>query len=221
MRKALALSIVLSVGLGLGQVMAEDAQTQVPNLVGTWTSPVKLKWMRSKGTAEGSLTLRVLDPDGTDITFRSALDPAGVVGAGWLRASHRAADPDRSLTHRPWHTHDQPTPLVPGETTAVDIEIWPTSVVVPAGYRLAVTIQGRDFEVPGDGPWPETYGVPMKGHGMFLHNDPDDRPADIYAGTTTLVSGPDQPSYLLLPVIPRTPGSPTATRRGPFPTRRR
>ena len=64
MRKALALSIALGVGLGLGQVMAEDAQTQVPNLVGTWTSPVKLKWMRAKGNAEGSLTLRVLDQDG-------------------------------------------------------------------------------------------------------------------------------------------------------------
>ncbi|GAA3080516.1 CocE/NonD family hydrolase [Pseudonocardia yunnanensis] len=187
------------------------------------TGPAAAHLHVSSSTTDADLflTLRVLDPDGTDITFRSALDPAGVVGAGWLRASHRATDPERSLPHRPWHAHDQPTPLVPGETEALDIEIWPTSVVVPAGHRLAVTIQGRDFEVPGDGPWPETYGVPMRGHGMFVHNDPDDRPAEIYGGTTTLVSGPDQPSYLLLPVIPRTPGSPTATRRGPFPTPRR
>jgi hypothetical protein len=42
----------------------------------------------------------------------------------------------------------------------------------------------------------------MRGHGIFLHNDPSDRPAGVYGGTTTLTSGPDQWSYLLLPVIP-------------------
>ena len=80
MRKALALSIVLSVGLGLGQVMAEDAQTQVPNLVGTWTSPVKLKWMRAKGTAEGSLTLRVLDQDGPLLKLEKSWETPGAAG---------------------------------------------------------------------------------------------------------------------------------------------
>ena len=29
---------------------------------------------------------------------------------------------------------------------------------------------------------------------MFLHNDPDDRPASIFGGTTTLVSGPQHPA---------------------------
>ncbi|WP_326579593.1 CocE/NonD family hydrolase [Actinacidiphila glaucinigra] len=149
------------------------------------------------------LTLRVLDPDGEDVTFVSGLDPAGVVGAGWLRASHRATDPERSLPYRPWHTHDRPQPLTPGEVVALDVEIWPTSVVVPAGHRVALTVTGRDFELPGDGPWPSTYGVPMKGHGIFLHNDPDDRPSEVYAGTTTLVSGPAHPSHLLLPFVPR------------------
>jgi hypothetical protein len=42
----------------------------------------------------------------------------------------------------------------------------------------------------------------MKGHGMFLHTDPRDRPADFFGGTTSLVSGPGQPCYLLLPFIP-------------------
>jgi predicted acyl esterase len=146
--------------------------------------------------------VRVLDPDGRDVRFVSALDPAGVVAHGWLRASHRAVDPERTLPHRPWHPHDHLDPLVPGEAVPLDIEIWPTSVVVPAGYRLAVTVQGRDFEFAGDGPWPTSYGVEMKGHAIFLHNDPDDRPADVFGGVTTLVSGGDEPSYLLLPVIP-------------------
>ena len=97
------------------------------------------------------------------------------------------------------------------------MEIWPTSVVVPAGYRLALTVQGRDFEFPGEGPWPTTYGVEMKGHGMFLHGDPDDRPANVFGGSTTLLSGPQHPSHLLLPVIPRVQGSSGSIRRGPFP----
>ncbi|MFJ4851757.1 MULTISPECIES: CocE/NonD family hydrolase [unclassified Streptomyces] len=149
------------------------------------------------------LTLRVLDPDGKDVTFVSGLDPAGVVAMGWLRASHRATDLGRSLPYRPWHTHDRVKPLTPGAVVSLDIEIWPTSVVVPAGYRLALTVTGRDFELPGTGPWPQVYGVPMKGHGIFLHNDPDDRPADVFAGTTTLVTGPAHPSHLLLPFVPR------------------
>ena len=186
------------------------------------TGPAAARLVISSTTTDADLflTLRVLDPSGKDVTFLSGLDPAGVVGMGWLRASHRATEPDRSLPYRPWHPHDRAKTLTPGDPVPMDIEIWPTSVVIPAGYRLAVTIQGRDFEIPGDGPWPTIYGVPMRGHGMFLHTDPSDRPADIYAGTTTLISGPDQQSYLLLPFVPRTADHAAAVRRGPFPERR-
>ena len=163
------------------------------------------------------LTLRVLDPDGADVDFVTALDPVGVIGMGWLRASHRAIDPDRSLPYRPYHPHESAQPLTPGEVVPLDVEIWPTSVVVPAGYRLALTVQGRDFEFPGEGPWPATYGVQMKGHGMFLHDDPNDRPVAVFGGTTTLVSGPRHPSHLLLPVIPGAPGGSPPVRRGPYP----
>ena len=159
----------------------------------------------------------MLDPDGADVSFVTALDPAGVIGTGWLRASHRALDPERSLPYRPFHPHVSAQPLTPGEVVSLEVEIWPTSVAVPAGYRLALTVQGRDFEFPGDEPWPTTYGVEMKGHGMFLHRDPDDRPANVSGGTTTLWSGPQHPSHLLLPVVPRVQGGSPSIRRGPYP----
>jgi hypothetical protein len=38
--------------------------------------------------------------------------------------------------------------------------------------------------------------------GIYTHADPAHRPPEIYGGTTTVVSGPDHPSTLLLPVIP-------------------
>lgn len=166
------------------------------------TGPGAAHLIVSSSTTDADLflTLRVLDPDGTDVTFVSALDPAGVVGAGWLRASHRAIDPARSLPYRPWHPHDRAEPLTPGEPVEAELEILPTSVVVPAGHRIAVTLGGRDFELPGEGPWPAVYGVPMKGHGIFLHTDPIDRPEEVFGGTTTIHPG----SYVLLPFVPRT-----------------
>jgi len=169
------------------------------------TGPAAARLFVSTTTSDADLflVLRVLDPDGEDVRFVSGLDPAGVVGMGWLRASHRTTDPGMSLPYRPWHTHDRKEPLTPARTVGLDVEIWPTSVVVPSGYRFCVTILGRDFEFAGDGPWPTFYGVDMKGNGVFLHNDPEDRPADVFGGMTTLVSGGDQQSYLLLPVIPR------------------
>jgi predicted acyl esterase len=169
------------------------------------TGPASAKLFIASSTSDADifLVLRVLDPDGQDVKFVSGIDPEGVVTIGWLRASHRKLDPEKSLPYRPWHAHGERWPLTPGETAELDVEIWPTSVIVPAGYRIGVSILGRDFEWPGDGPWPEFYpGVPMRGNGVFLHDDARDRPAELFAGTTTLVSGGDQPSSVLLPIIP-------------------
>src|SRR5262249_15520311 len=81
------------------------------------TGPAAARLFASSTSADADLflTLRVLDPTGGDITFVSGLDPAGVIGMGWLRASHRAIDPERSLPYRPWHPHDGAQPLTPGE----------------------------------------------------------------------------------------------------------
>jgi uncharacterized protein len=59
----------------------------------------------------------------------------------------------------------------------------------------------RDFELPGDGPWPAAFGVSIRSNGIFVHDEPADRPPALFGGTTTLLSGRDTPSYLLLPVI--------------------
>jgi uncharacterized protein len=36
----------------------------------------------------------------------------------------------------------------------------------------------------------------------MTHNDPDDRPADVFGGEVTLHAGGARGSYLLLPIIP-------------------
>jgi uncharacterized protein len=42
----------------------------------------------------------------------------------------------------------------------------------------------------------------LKGCGPFLHDDPRDRPPEIFGGTTTLHFDAGHRPYLLLPVIP-------------------
>ncbi len=168
------------------------------------TGPVAAKlWVSSETTdADLFLVLRLIDPAGKDVTFIGSNDPRTPVGLGWLRASHRKLDPALSRPYRPWHTHDKEWPLKPGEPVELDIEIWPTCIVVPPGYRLALTIRGKDYEVDGTDAALSNAPYPMKGVGPFLHIDPDDRDPKIFASRNTLHFTADKAPYLLLPVIP-------------------
>jgi len=168
------------------------------------TGPVAAKlWVSSQATdADVFLALRLFDPSGKEITFIGSNDPRVPVGLGWLRASHRKVDPAKSLPYRPWHTHDGEWPLKPGEPVELDIEIWPTSIVVPPGYQLALSVGGKDYEVDGKDVALPHAPYPMKGVGPFLHVDPDDRPQSMFATRNTLHFSLKRQPYLLLPIIP-------------------
>jgi hypothetical protein len=43
------------------------------------------------------LVVRLFDPDDQEVTFMGALDPNTPLAQGWLRASHRALDPEKTL----------------------------------------------------------------------------------------------------------------------------
>lgn len=162
-------------------------------------------WVSSSTTdADLFVIFRVYDPQGEEVVFQGAIDPHTPIAQGWLRASHRKLDPELSRPFRPYHTHDEVQTLTPGEPVRLDIEIWPTSIVVPAGHSLAFTVRGRDYEWDGDttGLKLSNFKNELKGCGPFLHDDPADRPIDVYGGTTTLHFGPQQPAHVLTPVIP-------------------
>ena len=146
--------------------------------------------------------LRVFDAAGKEVTFIGSNDPRVPVGLGWLRASHRKLDPALSKAYRPWHTHDEEWPLTTGEPVELDIEIWPTSIVVPPDYRLALTVRGKDYEVDGRDAALPNAPYPMKGIGPFLHLDVEDRPPAIFDCWNTLHFAPGRQPYLLLPIIP-------------------
>ena len=168
------------------------------------TGPVAAKIWLSSRTADADmfLALRLFDPNGKEITFVGSNDPRVPIGLGWLRASHRKLDAKITLPYRPWHTHDEEWPLQPGQAVELDVEIWPTSIVVPPGYRLALTIRGKDYEVDGKDIALPNAPYPMRGVGPFLHVDPDDRPPVIFATQNMLHISKDQQPYLLLPIIP-------------------
>jgi uncharacterized protein len=168
------------------------------------TGPVAAKlWVSSETTdADLFLALRLFDPAGKEITFIGANDPRGPVALGWLRASHRKLDPTMSLPYRPWHSHDEEWPLKPGEPVELDIEIWPTCIVVPPGFSLALTVRAKDYEVDGRDAALPNAPYPMKGVGPFLHIDQDDRSPKIFGGRNTLHFATGRQPYLLLPVIP-------------------
>jgi predicted acyl esterase len=149
------------------------------------------------------LIVRVFTADFKEVVFQGAIDPHTPVQQGWLRASHRKLDTKLSEPWRPYHTHDEKQPLNPGEVVQLDIELWPTSIVVPAGHRIAVTVRGRDYEyAKSTGARLSNFKNELLGCGPFLHNEPRDRPADVFGGTTTLHFSPERASYILLPVIP-------------------
>jgi uncharacterized protein len=154
-----------------------------------FTGPITARLFMSSSTTDLDVfaTLRLFDPNDREVSFIGAHEETPVT-RGWLRASHRKIDAERSLPHRVVHSHDEIIKLAPGEIVALDVEIWPTSIVCSPGYRLALTIQGRDFQ----------YKTP----GRLLHDDPRDRPENEFAGRTTIYTGGTQASCLTLPLIP-------------------
>ncbi|MDO8596584.1 MAG: CocE/NonD family hydrolase, partial [Sulfuricaulis sp.] len=128
-------------------------------------------------------TLRNIGPDGKDVCeVGQHGQPIPCVTKGWLRASHRKLDPERSLPYRPYHAHNERWWLKPGEPVECQVEVWPTCMVFRKGHRIRIDIQPRD----GVGSAPYTHY-----HG------------DYNAGAeNTIYAGGDKASYLLLPVIP-------------------
>jgi len=171
------------------------------------TGPIAARLFVSSASADADLflVLRVFAPDFREVTFMGALDPHTPIAQGWLRASHRKLHEELSEPYRPYHAHDEIQPLAPGEIYELDIEIWPTCIVVPKGHRIALSVRGRDYEWPGGkSRGLGNLGDVFTGVGPFRHDDPRDRPADVFGADVTLHVGPEHQAHVLLPIIPKT-----------------
>jgi len=169
------------------------------------TGPLAARLFVSSETIDADVfvILRAFAPDGTEVVFQGAIDPHTPLAQGWLRASHRALDPELTMDYRPYHSHTKRQPLVPGEPVQLDVELWPTSVVLPRGYRFALTVRGTDYVYPGpSGGRLSNFKNELTGCGPFLHEDSRDRPAEIFVAYNVLHADEDRAPYLLLPVVP-------------------
>jgi hypothetical protein len=187
-------------GLGPGVTFLAapfEAETEI-------TGPLAAKLFVSSETEDVDLFLvvRVFTPDLEEVTFAGNIDPHTPVAQGWLRASHRALDRELTLPYRPYHGHTERQPLQPGETVELDVEIWPTCVVVPAGYRLGLSVRGTDYVFPGEPVYLSNVKRPLTGCGPYRHDDPSDRPPEVFGGRVTLHVDPEHPAHLLVPIVP-------------------
>jgi predicted acyl esterase len=172
--------------LGEGVSFSTAPFTEETEITGFITARL---WVSSSTTdMDIFATLRMFAPNGEEVVITGAHEKTTLT-KGWLRVSHRKVDPKRALPYRVFHAHDEVQKLTPGELYAVDVEIWPTSMVFPTGYRLVLTLQGRDFEFPGT-------------PGRMLHNHPQDRDPVEFGGMHSITTGGRHQSYLVLPVIP-------------------
>lgn len=109
------------------------------------------------------LTLRHLSPEGKEIFYTGTAGDPVPLSKGWLRASLRQSNPSHPrhreyLPHRDYLSTDI-KPVIPGEVYSIDVEIWPTNVVVEKGGKIILEVSSGDTQ----------------GCGNFVHTDPIDR----------------------------------------------
>ncbi len=157
-----------------------DARTEV-----TGNSKLRL-WIAVdfSNDADVFVAFEKLDAHGARVPFvYSQMFDDGPAAFGWLRASHRELDEERSSAARPYHKHDRRQWLVHLVPVALDVEIWPTNIVFEAGETLRLVIKGSEVHrVPG-----AAFAI----RHAPLHND----------GNHILHTGGRYDSHLLLPVI--------------------
>jgi len=162
-----------------------------------------LRISSSTEDADVFLVLRLFTADFQEVTYSGSNDPHTPMSHGWLRASMRKRDEQRSLPHRPYHTMDEVRPLTPAEPCDLDIEIVPTCFVAPKGHRIALSVRGKDYAYPGDlSGMAAAIGQPFTGVGPFRHACPQDRPPGVFDNRITIHMDPADPPYVLLPLVP-------------------
>ncbi len=92
-----------------------------------------------------------------------------IVTKGWLRASHRAIDPNWSLPHAPWYSDAAAQLLHPNEVYRFDIAVMPTAYLFKKGSRIRLELANGDSPVT-DAIFTHTYGPRQVGADTIYHD---------------------------------------------------
>jgi len=146
--------------------------------------PIKLVLYASSSARDTDFFIKLSDqfPQSPEDRAKGLNPFAELITRGWLRASHRALDPEHSTEMVPYHGHSDPQPLTPNEIYKFEISLEPTAYLIKQGHRLRVEIVNGDSPV-SEALWPHYY-----------------RPDKI--GSDTIHHDAAHPSELILPVSP-------------------
>ncbi|WP_458690089.1 CocE/NonD family hydrolase [Nocardia tengchongensis] len=130
------------------------------------TGPVRMTLWAASSAPDTDFTAKLVAvaPDGSTMNLNN----------GIIRAAFRD-----SLEH--------PSPIVPGQPYRYSIDIWPTSYLVKAGYKIRVEVSSSDF--PQFAPNPNT-------------GDPFGQNSNTQIAAQTIYHDAEHPSALVLPIIP-------------------
>jgi len=106
--------------------------------------------------------------EGTDMAWVGRLidvAPDGstrLITQGWLRATFRYVDPERSRPGAPYLPDDRDTPVTLGETTEYRMDIWDTAYTLAPGHRLRLWLSSSDA--------PTHEPLPVAGRNLLYHD---------------------------------------------------
>jgi predicted acyl esterase len=107
---------------------------------------------------------------------------------GFLKASHRALDPDKSQPYAPWHPHTSSQPVDPGQIYEYDIGLGVVNNVFTPGHRIKLEIES--MESPRDPEMQIHYHPHLNSSKTTLHKIYRDR---------------EHQSHLVLPIVNKKP----------------
>lgn len=170
------------------------------------------RWGSSPSDLDLFISLRHLASSGEEIFYTGSAGEPVPVTKGWLRVSLRKTNPQHPrhrswLPYRDFYSTDV-LPVIPNEVYAVDVEIWPTNVVVESGGRLVLEVSSSD--TAGTGFWGHDDPIDRYGSDEIYkkarHRRSDEltypRSEAIFKGQNSIHFGPGYTNYVSLPIIP-------------------
>jgi uncharacterized protein len=145
--------------------------------------PIKLTLFASSTRDDMDFFVKLSEqmPQAAEDRGKKVNPPSYWITKGWLRASHRALDPNKSSEMEPYHSHAEPQPIEPGKIYRFDMSIEPMAHRFKKGNRVRLEIINGDSVIT-DVLWTHYY-LPNK------------------IGVDTIYHSAEHPSALTLPVM--------------------
>jgi len=156
-----------------------------------WTSDIFREPVEFTGTGALHIFAEIDTDDTNFIAKLYDVAPNGsrtLMTSGYLKASHRELNEEKSIYGEPWHPHNRNVPVTPGEINEYAIRLYPFSFLIQPGHKIQLELacneplDGEDAKLLP----PDSYHLPS-GRATFYK---------IYRDK-------NHQSRLILPVIPK------------------